>query len=332
MTRVMYTVDDLIAEVRSCIDEDNTESVDTDRDILPALNRAQDYAFDVLARRYPEPLLAPASLTLVGNVQDYLVPENVFEDRIKKVEIQIPTGGGRFQFQELTRISYSDAGQYDTGNLTAIPRYYCLFGRTIRIIGRPTGVYNAQIWYLRNPEKLVQPQGRITGIGSNYLLVDGIGASLTTEADQLGSYVNVINGSTGEIRGSLQIQILGSDRITFRSTPQRSTVLGRSISTLPALVAADPVAVAVDDYLAPITGTSVPYYSRPISNFLIAYTSADLNGKLGVEESTLEQKLIDKLETQIERTWVGREMSLRVKRRSRIWGRPIRTWVNRSGG
>ncbi len=324
MTRLLYTVDDIIGEIRSCIDEDNTDSINTTRDILPALNRAQDYAFDVLARKYPEPLLASADLSLVSNTSDYDVPDNVFEDRVRKVEIAIPTGGGRFMYQELTRISYSDSGMYTAGNLTAIPRYYCLFGRTIRIIDTPTGVYSARIWFLRNPERLVEPQGRVTTIGSNYLIVDSQGSALATEADQLGSYVNVVNGKTGEIRGSLQIQVLGTDRIIFRASPLRSAVLGRTISSAPA-----DTDVQVDDYLAPITGTCVPYYSRPISNFLIIYTSAELNGKLGVEESTMEQKLLDKLETQIERTWVGREQSLRVKRRSRIWGRPIRTWVNR---
>lgn len=326
MTRTLYTVDDIISEVRSCIDEDNTESINTSRDILPALNRAQDYAFDVLARKYPEPLLAPADLPLISNQQDYDVPDDVFEDRIKKVEIAIPAGNGRFYYQELTRISYSDIGTYQTGSLTSTPRWYCLFGRTIRIIDTPTGTYGARIWYLRNPERLVEPQGRITVVGSNYVIVDSQGSALSTEADQLGSYVNIVNGKTGEIRGSVQIQILGPDRIILRSTPLRTTVLGRIITGSANIT---DINIAVDDYLAPITGTCVPYYSRPITNFLIMYTSADLNGKLGTEESTLEAKLIDKLEVQIERTWVGREQSLRVKRRSRIWGRPIRTWVNR---
>lgn len=326
MTRSLYTVDDIIAEVRSCIDEDNTDSIDTDRDILPAVNRAQDYAFDVLTRKYPEPLLEPASLVLQNAVQDYDIPENVFEDRVKKLELAIPAGNGRFTYQELTRISYSDIGQYETGSLTAVPKWYCIFGRTIRIIDTPTGTYNARLWYLRNPERLVQPQGRITTVGSNYVIVDSQGSALSTEADLLESYVNIVNGRTGEIRGSMQIQILGPDRIIFRSSPLRSTVLGKSITSSTDLADLE---IATDDYLSPITGTCVPYFSRPITNFLIMYTSADLNGKLGVEESTLEQKLIEKLETQVERTWAGREQTLRVKRRSRIWGRPIRTWANR---
>lgn len=321
MSRLLYTVENLVEEVRSKLNEDNTDSVDTDRDILPALNRANDFAFDILARQYPEPLLLPSTLTLVGGQSDYDIPEDTFEDRVKKIEIALPSSSGRARYVPLDRISYSDISEYESASPSAIPQYYCIHGRTIRIVPEPTGVYSARLWRLRNPEKLVMPQGRITVVNtaSNYVTVDSQGSSLTTEADQLGSYINLIDGQTGVIRGSAQIQILSNNRITFRTSPLRSSVLNRTISGS----LSDVTPLSLDDYLAPIDGTCVPFYSRPISNFLVQYAVADIKGTLE-GDSNNEAKLLEKLEKQVEHTWVGRQQVLRIKKKSPIWGRPIR--------
>lgn len=323
MARLLYTVDNMTDEIRSQLDEENTDSINTARDILPALNRAQDFAFDILTRKYPEPLLSPPqTLAMVSGQAEYDIPENVFEDRIEKLEVMIPSGSNRPTYQALERISYRDIGQYESSTLTNIPFYYAIYARKIRIVPAPTGTYNLNMWYLREPEKLVVPQGRITilNTSSNYVILDGIGSSLTTESDQLGSYVNFIDGQTGEIKGSAQVQILGADRVTFRASPLRSTVLGRTItgdiSTL---------SIEQDDYLAPIDGTCVPYYSKPLANFMIRYAVNELRDKLE-DLGDLEVKLIDDLKQQVERTWAGREQQLRIKKKSRIWGRPTRRW------
>src|ERR1043166_4493882 len=162
MSRLLYTVSNLVSEVRQQLDELNSDSVDTTLDILPSLNRAQDYAFDVLARRYKEPILAPADLTLVGGQAEYDIPENVFEDRILKIEAAIPSGvGARRTYREIDRIGYNDLTDYESASQTNVPYYYCIYGRTIRFVPTPTGTYSTRYWYLREPEKLVLPQGRI---------------------------------------------------------------------------------------------------------------------------------------------------------------------------
>lgn len=316
---ILYTVQNLVDEIRQQLDEDNTDSIDTDKDILPALNRAQKYAFDILARKYPEPLLKYETLTLTGNQAEYDMPEGVFEDRVQKLEVEIPNSNGLSQYEEVERRSYRDITRLESTCNAAIPKYYVIFSRTIRLIPAPSGAYNIRMWSLRNPEKLKLPQGRITVVDTvnNYVTVDSQGDSLTTETDQLGSYVNFIDGQTGEIKGSAQIRILSNNRLTFRTSPLRTSVLGRGISG--SLV---DLGIEEDDYISPIDGTCVPYYSEPVSNFMIEYSIAALTNKLEGDSNAL-QGLLSNLEEQVSRTWVGREQQLRIKRKSVAWNRPM---------
>lgn len=322
MAKILYTVDSLVEEIRSQLDEQNRDSVDTDADILPALNRAQDYAFDIYARKYPEPILQTSTLLLVSQVQEYEIPEDVFEDRILKIEIAIPSGTGS-TYAEVQQISFRDLSNYESTSSTNIPIYYAIYGRKIRFVSPPTGIYTARMWSLKSPEKLVLSQGRITVLNdvSNYVVVDSAGSSLTTEADQLGSYVNVVDGQSGEIRGSLQIQSLNSNnRLVFRTSPQREVVLNREVTG-----DLSSITVQLDDYIAPITGSCVPYFSSPTTNFLIQYAVAEISRKLG-GDSAQEEKVLEKFEKQVERTFAGRPSKLRVTKRSTVWGVPVRRW------
>lgn len=328
MSKLLYTVDNLVAEIRSMLDELNQDSVDTNRDILPALNRGQDYAFDILARRYPEPILKYSYMQLISDQAEYDIGEDTFEDRILKVEVEIPSGSGNAQYREVQRISYRDLADYESSGQVNIPYYYCIYSRKIKFSVVPTGQYRMRIWKLRNPEKLVLPQGRITKINlaSNYIIVDQVGDTLTTEADQLDSYVNIVDGQSGEIKGSLQIQILNDNKMTFRTVPIRNEVLNRDI-----VGDLSSIDVSEDDYVCAIEGSCVPYYGQPTCNFLIQYGVSEISRKLG-GPSDQEEKILDKFEKQVERTWVKRENTLRIKKRSRVWGLPVsRFWYsNRS--
>lgn len=320
MSRLLYTVDNLVDEVRSQLDESNFDSVNTVRDILPALNRGQDFAMDIYARKYPTPILRYETMVLTGDTQEYDIPEYIFEDRLLKVEIQV---GNRFR--EVRYISYNELSNYETGSTSSVPGYCTLIGRKLRFIPKPTGAYNARIWYVTAPEALTLPQGRITIVNknSNYVIVDAIRlaseeanseGTLTTESDKLGSYVNIVDGQTGIIKGSVQIQLIDTDKITFRATPTRSSVLNRTIS-----LGLGSIDVAPDDYLAPISGTCVPFFARPTGNFLIQFAVSELTRKLGGDAPT-EEAILDKFEKQLEKSWATRPNQLRVKRRSRIWG------------
>lgn len=321
MASILYTVQNLVEEVRSLIDESNSDSVDDTDDILPALNRAQDFAFDIYARKYPEPILTHSVLELNGTDQEYDIPEDTFEDRILKIELNVPSSGSGASFKECQRISYRDITNYESASRSNLPRYYAIVGRKIRFVPAPTGTYEARLWKLRNPEKLVLPQGRVTrvNVASNYVIVDSTGDNLTTESDQLGSYVNVIDGQTGEIKATLQISSLNENKVSFRSVPTRSSVLNRTVAG--SFSAAD---IEEDDYLCSIEGTCVPYYGKPTSNFLVASASAQISElRLGGESGSAD-RLVEKFEQQVERNWVGRERQMRIQKRSQSWGVPTR--------
>jgi hypothetical protein len=322
MPRLNYTVDNLVNEVRQQLDEMNRDSVSTEADILPTLNRASDFASDILTRKYPEPLLKYLTLDLEAGVSEYDIPEDTFEDRILKLETVVPISSGRGNYIEIQRISYRDITNYESAAISSFPLYYCIIGRKIRIVPQPSGAYDARMWVIRNPEKLVLPQGRVTLISSaqNYIVVDEASGDLTTQSDQLASYVNVVDGQTGEIKGSLQIQSIVDNKITFRSVPARDTVLNREIGT-----SLEDLQIQQDDYICAIDGICVPYFGRPTSNFLIQYAVAEITRKLGGAADT-EENILKKFEQQVERTWAGRQQDLRVKKKSNVWGTNTRRY------
>lgn len=325
MSKRLETLEDLISQVRSQIDEENQDTVSDASDILPSLNRAQDYAMSILARHYEEPLLAHVQYSLVGKQSEYTLPDDIFEDRLEKVEVSI-----RNTQYEVKRASYRDLTQFETSSTANIPYYYAVVGDKFRLVPAPTGTFPLRIWYLRAPEKLVKPQGRITKINaaSNYLVVDSVGADITTVSDDLNSYVNVIDGRTGRVKASFQVKSVSGNRITFKSTPTSPTRLGRTISTDMTMLT-DPhadastvdntVTIDQDDYLCNIRGSCVVTFARPVTNFYIQYAVAEMSRKLG-GSADMEERVLKKFEDQVEHTWAGREQKTRVSKRSRHWG------------
>jgi hypothetical protein len=313
----LLEVQELIDQVRSQLDEDNTDSIDDDSDILPALNRAQNFAANILARHYEEPLLRLSPLPIEASVSEYAIPEDAFEDRIEKVEISI----GQDQY-EVQRISYRDISSYESSLTVNIPKYYAILGRKIRLVPAPSGTYSARIWYLQSPEKLVKSQGRITVVdtASNYIRVNQAGSILTTETDNLNSFVNIVDGQTGIVKTTLQIKSISDNKITFKTTPSRTNVFNRTIGT----TLAD-LEIEQDDHICLATGSCILFFRNPISNFLIQYSVAELTRKLGGEASS-EEQVLSKFEQQVERSWVGREQSLRVTKKSKNWDRTRKRW------
>jgi hypothetical protein len=316
MAGKVKTTDDLVSDVRSQLDELNNDSVNTNTDILPALNRAQDYAANTLARAYESPLLTNVLVTPASQETD--IPSDCLEQRVEKVEVKIGQA-----YYPLTRIDYRDIGLYDTGQTANIPSFYYMIGNKYGTVPASTNVYPLRVWYLKDPLPLVLQQGRITRVNTtdNYILVDSIGEDLTTEADNLDSYVNLIDGSSGEVKCSMQIRSLSDNKITFKTSPTRTTVLGQTISTT--LVDKD---IAEDDYICVIKGTCIPLLKKPNSNFIIQYAVAELTRKLG-GAADMEERVKQQLEKQVERSWVGREQSIRVTKANRYWGFPLKRYI-----
>jgi hypothetical protein len=311
MSRI--TVDDLITQVRSLMAETNRESLTDDTDILPALNRAQDFGADVLVRHYPDPLLYHTELTLTAGQQEYDIPEDAMEQRLEKVENRINN-----LFYPVQKINYTDVSMYETGSSKSIPLYWCTTGQKYRILPNPINTYPIRIWYMKEPLPLVTNQGRINiiNVASNYMYVDTVGSDLSTESDQLSSYVNVIDGGSGLLKATLQIQNIQGNKVTFKTTPIRTTVIDRTV------VGAIPTTISEDDYLCSVTGTCVPFMKKPFSNFLVQYAVGELKRKFGETDAALEEQVLKKFEAQIESQWSGRSNAFRIQNRSNNWPMP----------
>lgn len=325
MARRLSTIDDMVSEIREQLDELNVDAVSTQNRILPTLNRAQDYAFDTLSRRYPDPYLSFTPLVLT-TAQEYPLPEQCFEDRINKLEIITSTGSnGQITAQECRRVSYYDAWKFESRSPTDTPPVYCIIGRSIRFPIAPTGRYPARICQVNEPEQAVLPQGRITAYNQpgNYVIVDAVGSDLSTEADTLESYVNLVDGSTGEIKWTGQISVIDAEQITFRASPIRDSVLNRDISgTLP--LSTDTPTVSLDDYVCNVRGTCIPP-SGALRNFLVEFTVAEIVRSLGGDASR-EEQVLQKFERQIEKYGTARETTQRIQPRSGAWGGFRRRW------
>lgn len=316
------TVDDLLSDVRSMIDEDNVENVKDATDLLPALNRAQDYASNILSRHYESPMLSRKTVTISD--QEFYIPEDSFEQRVEKLEMN-----KNGLYYPVTRIDYRDISIYETTTKVNIPYYYAVVGKKIRLVPGPTGTYSVRLWYLKDPDPLVTSQGRITRVNaaSNYVVVDEVGGDLTAVSDDLKSFVNIIDGQSGTIKATLQIKTITGGKIEFKTSIDggRTDVHGRTIST--SMATSGDGVVEMDDYICLAEGTCVPFFQKPFSNFLVQYAVAEIRRKLG-GAADMELRVLEELEKQVERSWVGREQTMRVKKKSKNWWSPTKRWFN----
>ncbi len=313
-----YTTEDLIRRVRAKTQEKNSANI-TDQTILDALNGGQDYAFDLMARHYSEPLKIkdPDTITLDSEDQ-FTMRESSFEDRLCNLDVRTSANG---RWIPLTAITSAELNKVEYTTGYAIPKYYMVIGRKVQIIPHPQVGCEYRAFYLRDVEPLVLPQGRITGVqpiveGSvdhAYVTVDEVGSDLSV-SDNYGKYVNIIDSQTGEVKNTLQLTSIDPDSnaLTFKITPTRTEVLNKTIDTdLDS-------SVQIDDYVCGVDGTCIPYFKKPLSNFIVQYATLEIRRGLGYDIS-LEERKLEKLEIQVERTWAKRESTLRITPNNRIW-------------
>jgi hypothetical protein len=323
---LLETTENLIEEVRSLTNELNQDSLQSERDILPALNRAQEHMMSILARHYPEPYLKEYEFD-VSNRPNYKIPEDAWSDLVTKIEMKTPSPNA-YRY-EVTRAKYRDATRFRAGSKPNVPSYYIIRGREIELIPEPSGTYNGVMWYVRAPEKLVLPQGRITFVSANEnrIKLDAIGTSLSTETDALESWVNIIDGQTGVVKATAQIQTInGTQDIIFKSNissnllSANGTILNRTPTTdLSTVVDNDGnLNIHPNDYVCSIVGTCVPYFFQPARNFIVSHASADCGRALGIPADSMYRER-EKFEKEIKDTWTGREAALRIKNKSPHW-------------
>lgn len=315
MARRLLT-SDLINETRSLIDENNTLTIRNKEDIIPALNRAQDVCANILCRHYEAPLAKNVTIQPSAGVTDYDIPEDALEDRIEQVEVVINR-----HFYPLKQIHFRDAATYVVPTNVQIPTYYYIKGRKFVLVNSPSGAYPLNVWYMRDPLPLVLEQGRITVINEsgNYILVDTVGADITVDTDSLDSFVNLVDGDTGIVKATMQIQSIAGNKITFKSSPTSTSFLSQTV-----LTSLTGTAVQSNDYICVASGTCIPFLKKPLSNYLIQYAVAEMTKKLG-GPADLEYKVLDELEKAVKASWVGRQQMLRVKKvNARFGGTPRR--------
>lgn len=312
------TVDDLVLQVRQQLAEENKESITDESDILPALNRAQDFVADVLVRFYPDPLLQHTQVTLTSGVQEYLIPKQALEQRLEKVEVLV--NGLTYPIQ---KIDYKDVSLFETSLSKSIPLYWATVGNSYRLFPNVLATYPIRIWFMADPPKLVKQQGRINIINTaaNYVVVDAVGSDLTTESDQLNSYVNIVDGVYGTIKGTLQVQNISGNKITFKTIPLRTLVLDTPVINSLAIPTGT-LTINPDDYLCTVYGSCVPFMRKPVSNFLVEYSVAELRRKFGEADANLEEAVLKKFEEQVQHQWAGRSNAFRIQSRSNNWPIP----------
>ena len=314
------TTSDLVSEVRSLLDEQNAASIDDQADILPALNRAQDVAANILAKHYESPLLAYTSIT-VTTEREYPIPRLAFEQRLEKIEVQIQNG----LYNPVKRVNYRDATLLETTAHTSIPMFYSEIGDRFRLYPAPTGAYPMRVWYIQDPDPLVLEQGTLTALpGGQQVVVDNVGSLLSVEVDQFSSYVNFVDGTTGAIKGTCQLQSISDNNLlTFRTTPTRTTVLEKPVS------GSLPPNLAVDDFICTVDGNCISVLKKPFANFLISMAVSELkNTKLGMQDEMAEKVRLE-MKKIVQQSWAGREQFMKVRSSNPHWERVGRRYGNR---
>lgn len=315
------TTSNLIADVRSLLDEANQASIDDIQDILPALNRAQDVAANLLAKHYESPLVAYKLQYLIPGQREYDIPPDAFEQRLEKIEVQIQNG----LFNPVKRQNYRDATLLETTARTAFPLFYAEIGDKYRLYPSPTGAYPLRIWYNKDPEPLVLEQGTVTHFDKvgNYVVVSDVGSQLTVEDSSFTSYVNFVDGFNGRIKGTCQILRISNNQVFFKTTPDKQTVLGHPVSgTLPEDLVAE-------DLICTADGNCISVLKKPFANYLITMAVSELlNTKLGMVNDMAE-KVRQEMHTIVKESWAGRESYMRVRSALPHWERIGRRYGSR---
>jgi hypothetical protein len=310
-------VDDIINEIRSLCDEWNEKQLSTTEDILPSLNRGQEKAYKSLSRVYPDPILEYIEIAGI-TTQEYDLPENIWEDKVLRMEWFNATDrrpricsnvGLRLLAQMSTTIQSVES-----------PEAHTIFSRTIRFNATPKGTYTLRIWYLREIDPLVMRYGRVTDTDSAtntiYLAEASSDFDPTSSSDPFDQYVNVVDGQTGQIKFSGQILSWdGADTLRFKTSPDRGSVMNRTINS-----GSIGTLISVDDYVCSIKGTCVLYFFDTVHAFIVQYAAAEMKRKLGYAYD-VDQQLLKDFESEVKKTYMGRDMKMRVVQNNPNWMR-----------
>lgn len=312
------TVDELVDLVRDDVDEDNIVDL-TPADILQKLNRAQRKGVIKIIKNYDSLFLTSRTVTTVSGQSDYAWATDTYAGKIKKLELSLTSG----RAAEIRRLHYRQSTPFISSQTTTRPGRYELVGKKWRLYGTPTAGLTIREWYVRTPENLVLKQGRVVLFGTDastsqpYIIVDALGSSLTTATAALNCYVNVIDYTTGFVKGTLQIASLDTtnSRVLFKlSGLSRTTVLGKTVTL------ALPTDIAVDDYICTVHGTCVSEIPEAYHDYLTQHAVVAIKRSKG-EPTKEDYAALKEEEDDIEQIYQGTETRLRVAKRNPFFQR-----------
>ena len=316
-------VNDIIDMTRFQLDESSTIAV-SDAEITRVLNRGQRKAANIFARKNDSLFWTSADTTTTSGQRNYTLPDEAYGERIEMVEVfvgSIP--------RKLRAISRTQASQYIGTSTTARPYMYTRQDNEIHVFPTPSGGLTLRIHYNRRTEPLVKSQGRITTINtdSQFILVDELGADISTTVSNVdsGGYVNFIDYNTGAVLGSAQVSAIDTTlkKISFKTASLTDTSrLGKTIST------SMPTALAKDDYICLLTGTCAPEIPDAYQDYLIQYAVVEIKRAFN-ENTDADYAQLREMEKELERSWVGRENTLRKNINNGVWRRNLNPHINR---
>lgn len=304
---------EIIDAVRTQIDESSEVDI-TDAHILSAANRAMTSGMDILVRTFPDPMITFTDMTTteVGKVD---LPIGIFEDLVVHVDLLRDALPYR-----LEPVSFEDIYNHEFATQTNTPDVFAVFGRELHL--RPNSAIGTKVrvWHVRTLEKLVKPQGRITRIGADYVVVDSYGNGLSTDSDEMNSFFNVIGFSSGKVKWTGQVKTISGDKITHKTTASRSQILTHDVST--DFADASPV-VRTDDYICSAEGTCIPYMPQPLENYVVHASVIEMKNRLGYDTMP-DRGLMGTYEKQLKNQWQGRPNKTKVHMLTRTWDRRFR--------
>ena len=318
-----YTTRALVDQIKQQISEENGTRVSNNQ-ILSALNRGNDDAFDIMARLYPDPLVEYFETT--PDAQGYIdIPETVFEDRVMLVEYYINGAAqGRVELRETDDLH--DIGSQDWA-VGGTPSVYTIVGR--RILVAPTASasnYLFRVWYAREVSQLKLDQGRIQVIDrdNNYIVVDALnntdsdgsttnGLIAINPSDAYGKYFNICDATTGILKATMQVETINGNQLVLKAVPTRSTVLNRDV------VGAIPDSVSEDDVICQVDGIGVVFFKKPVTNYIIQFAVNEVQRSLGASNLSFEVSTLRELKQVVEGTWKRRPASRFKKSYGRVW-------------
>lgn len=313
---VICLVDDLVDQVRDQTEEENTEDI-SNSDILQALNRAQQKLVRLASRHYQPMFQRETSITSFTG-RRATIPDVAFGFIVDQVDVLQGETAYRVYPAPATHLT-----DYENNSSSLLPRHYFIQGQDILLFPNPSQGTTVRVRYQLRPPRLVLQQGRVTNIdsiASNILSVDALGSDLTTSVDSLNAFVNIIDGTTGVVKKTMQIAALDTTAktVTFKSSGlERTTVFGQTVST--SLTTDD---VALDDYVTIANGTCIPTLVMDYDDFLIQHAVVSIKRRFGEPTGEDKQELME-LEEDVRLMWAGRPAGRKVTKKNRHWGRQV---------